>query len=101
LKLELVDQWIYSRLQKTIQTINEKLDTFVLDEAAKAVFEFIKGDFCDRYVEMAKVRLYNNDDTTTKTTAQFVLRDVLEKSLRLLHPFMPFVTEECRQQLAT
>lgn len=50
---------------------------------------------------MAKVRLYNNNDNRTKTTAQYVLRDVLEQSLRLLHPFMPFVTEECRQKLGT
>lgn len=101
LKLELVDNRIYSRLHSTIQTVNKKLDTYVLDEAAKAVFEFIKWDFCDRYVEMAKVRLYNNDDASSKTTAQYILRDVLEQSLRLLHPFMPFVTEECRQQLGT
>jgi len=101
LKLELVDQWIYSRLQTTIDTINEKLDKYILDEAAKAVYEFIKGDFCDWYVEMAKVRLYNNQDATTKMTSQYVLRDVLEQSLRLLHPFMAFVTEECRQHLNT
>jgi len=101
LKLELVDNRIYSRLHSTIKTVNEKLDKYILDEAAKSVFEFIKWDFCDRYVEMAKVRLYNNDDVVSKTTAQYVLRDVLEQSLRLLHPFMPFVTEECRQQLAT
>ncbi len=101
LKLELVDNRIYSRLHSTIQTVNEKLDKYILDEAAKAVYEFIKGDFCDWYVEMAKVRLYNNDDVASKATAQYVLRDVLEQSLRLLHPFMPFVTEECRQQLGT
>ena len=101
LKLELVDQRIYSRLQTTIDTINEKLDKYILDEAAKTVYEFIKWDFCDWYVEMAKVRLYNNEDAVTKTTAQYVLRDVLEQSLRLLHPFMAFVTEECRQQLNT
>jgi len=101
LKLELVDSWIYSRLHSTIQIVNEKLDKYILDEAAKATYEFIKGDFCDRYVEMAKVRLYNNEDAVSKTTAQYVLRDVLEQSLRLLHPFMPFVTEECRQQLGT
>ncbi len=101
LQFELVDEWIYSRLHTTIKTVNEKLDKYILDEAAKAVYEFIKGDFCDRYVEMAKVRLYNNDDAKGKTTAQYVLRDILEQSLRLLHPFMPFVTEECRQQLKT
>ena len=101
LTLELVDTWIYSRLHSTIQTVNEKLDKYILDEAAKAVYEFIRGDFCDWYVEMAKVRLYNNEDAASKATAQYILRDVLEQSLRLLHPFMPFVTEECRQQLDT
>lgn len=101
IKLELVDTWIYSRLHETIDTINEKLDKYILDEAAKTVYEFIKWDFCDWYVEMAKVRLYNNEDVVSKATAQYVLRDVLEQSLRLLHPFMPFVTEECRQQLGT
>jgi valyl-tRNA synthetase len=58
----LVDEWIYSRLHTTIQTVNEKLDKYILDEAAKAIYEFIRGDFCDWYVEMAKVRLYNNED---------------------------------------
>ena len=99
LDFELVDQWIYSRLHETIDQVNKNLDTYTLDEAAKAVYEFIRGDFCDWYVEMAKVRLYANDDLRSKTTAQRVLRDVLESALKLLHPFMPFITEELWQHI--
>ena len=99
LDFELVDQWIYSRLHETIDQVNKNLDTYTLDEAAKAVYEFIRGDFCDWYVEMAKVRLYANKDLRSKTTAQRVLRDVLENALKLLHPFMPFITEELWQHI--
>ena len=99
LDFELVDQWIYSRLHETIDQVNKNLDTYTLDEAAKAVYEFIRGDFCDWYVEMAKVRLYTNEDLRSKTTAQRVLRDVLESALKLLHPFMPFITEELWQHI--
>ena len=99
LDFELVDQWIYSRLHETIDQVNKNLDTYTLDEAAKAVYEFIRGDFCDWYVEMAKVRLYANKDLRSKTTAQRVLRDVLESALKLLHPFMPFITEELWQHI--
>lgn len=99
LDFELVDHWIYSRLHETIDQVNKNLDTYTLDEAAKAVYEFIRGDFCDWYVEMAKVRLYANEDLRSKTTAQRVLRDVLESALKLLHPFMPFITEELWQHI--
>ena len=99
LDFELVDHWIYSRLHEIIDQVNKNLDTYTLDEAAKAVYEFIRGDFCDWYVEMAKVRLYTNDDLRSKTTAQRVLRDVLESALKLLHPFMPFITEELWQHI--
>ena len=99
LDFELVDQWIYSRLHETIDQVNKNLDTYTLDEAAKAVYEFIRGDFCDWYVEMATVRLYANEDLRSKTTAQRVLRDVLESALKLLHPFMPFITEELWQHI--
>ena len=99
LNLELVDKWIYSRLNSTIKETQDYLEKYILDEAAKTVYEFIKWDFCDWYVEMAKVRLYMNDDVKRKQTAQYVLWDVLEQALRLLHPFMPFITEELWQQL--
>ena len=99
LQFELVDRWIYSRLNSAIKETQEYLEKYTLDEAAKTVYEFIRWDFCDWYVEMAKVRLYMNDDVKSKQTAQYVLWDVLEHALRLLHPFMPFITEELWQQL--
>ena len=101
LAFELVDQWIYSRLNTAIAETESYLNKYALDEAAKVVYEFIRGDFCDWYVEMAKVRLYMNDDLQSKQTAQWVLWEVLETALRLLHPFMPFITEELWQHVKT
>lgn len=101
LAFELVDQWIYSRLNTAIAETESYLNKYALDEAAKVVYEFIRGDFCDWYVEMAKVRLYMNDDLQSKQTAQWVLWEVLESALRLLHPFMPFITEELWQHVKT
>lgn len=97
LKYELVDKWIFSRLNKTAKEVKEKLDRFQLDEAAKSVYEFLRGDFCDWYVEIAKIRLYNSDDKIQKITAQYVLWTILESGMKLLHPFMPFITEEIWQ----
>lgn len=99
LDFQLVDKWIYSRLNETIQTLNNKLENHTLDEGAKAVYEFLRGDFCDWYVEIAKTRLYNSDDVVAKKTAQYVLWNILEQGLKLLHPFMPFITEEIWQKL--
>ena len=99
LDFQLVDKWIYSRLNETIQTLNNKLESHTLDEGAKAVYEFLRGDFCDWYVEIAKTRLYNSDDVVAKKTAQYVLWNILEQGLKLLHPFMPFLTEEIWQKL--
>jgi valyl-tRNA synthetase len=99
LKLELVDHWIFSKFNRTAKDIAVKLDKNNLDEAAKSIYEFLRGDFCDWYVEMAKVRLYNSEDEVSKKTAQYVLWTILESSLRLLHPFMPFITEEIWQKL--
>ena len=99
LAFELVDQWIYSRLNTAIAETESYLNKYALDEAAKVVYEFIRGDFCDWYVEMAKVRLYMNDNLQSKQTAQWVLWEVLESALRLLHPFMPFITEELWQHV--
>lgn len=99
LNYELVDKWILSRLNKTTLEVENKLASYTLDEAAKSVYEFLRGDFCDWYVEIAKTRLYNSDDEAAKTTAQYVLWNVLENGLKLLHPFMPFLTEEIWQKL--
>lgn len=99
LKYELVDKWIFSRLNETAAEVADKLDKFLLDEAAKSVYEFLRGDFCDWYVEMAKIRLYNSEDADSKLTAQYVLWTVLEAGMRLLHPFMPYITEEIWQTI--
>lgn len=101
LKYELVDKWIFSRLNATAKEVADKLDKFQLDEAAKSVYEFLRGDFCDWYVELAKIRLYNSDDKDQKITAQYVLWSILEAGMRLLHPFMPFITEEIWQKIKT
>lgn len=101
LKLELVDKWIFSRMNETSKEVADYIDKFQLDDAAKAVYEFLRGDFCDWYVELAKVRLYNDDEAgkASKITAQYVLWTVLESGLRMLHPFMPFITEEIWQKI--
>jgi len=99
LKFELVDEWIFSKLNRTAEEVTEKIDKYNLDEAAKSIYEFLRGDFCDWYVEMAKGRLGADADEVSKKTAQYVLWTVLEKGLRLLHPFMPFITEEIWQIL--
>ena len=99
LKFELVDEWIFSRMNETAEAVHNNLEKFQLDDAAKAIYEFLRGDFCDWYVELAKVRLYNNDDMDSKVTAQYVLWTVLENGLKMLHPFMPFITEEIWQKI--
>ena len=101
LDYELVDKWIISRLNETAKDVKDCLEKFELDNAAKAVYEFLRGDFCDWYVEIAKIRLYNNDEDKkiSKLTAQYMLWTILEQGLRLLHPFMPFITEEIWQKI--
>ncbi|MBQ6976462.1 MAG: valine--tRNA ligase [Selenomonadaceae bacterium] len=96
--LTLADKWIISRLNKTAKNVTENLNKFELGEAARLMYEFIWSEFCDWYIELTKARLYG-DDLKSKNTALYVLNDVLEKSLRLLHPFMPFLTEIIRQKL--
>lgn len=100
LKFELVDEWIFSKLNETIENVHTHINKFALDDAAKSIYEFLRGDFCDWYVEMAKIRLYG-DDKISKMTAQYVLWVVLEQGLKLLHPFMPFITEEIWQKITT
>lgn len=101
LQYELVDKWIISRFNETTKDVKDKLDKFQLDEAAKSIYEFLRGDFCDWYVELAKVRLYNNPEISAeaKMTAQYVLWTILDGGLKLLHPFMPFITEEIWQKI--
>ena len=96
--LTLADKWIISRLNRTAKNVTENLDKFELGEAARLMYDFIWSEFCDWYIELTKARLYG-EDVRAKFTALYVLNTVLEKSLRLLHPFMPFLTEIIRQKL--
>ena len=95
---ELSDLWIIYRLAYRIKAVTDNLEKFELGEAARQLYEFIWFEFCDYYIELTKPRLYG-DDKRAKATALFVLTTVLECALRLLHPFMPFLTETIRQQL--
>ena len=89
------DRWILSRLQQTIQTVNSGLGDYDMDDAARGLYEFLWSEFADWYIEIAKPRL----QTDEKPVVQYVLWHTLETSLRLLQPFMPFITEEIWQSL--
>jgi valyl-tRNA synthetase len=97
--LTLADRWILSRCEQTVAGVTENLENFELGEAARMLYEFIWNEFCDWYIEMAKARLYNKEGASGRTDAQAVLCTVLEKTMRLLHPFMPFISEEIRSHL--
>lgn len=90
------DKWIISKLEKTIKSITEKIDKYEIGLAASDIYNFIWSDFCDWYIEMVKPTLYSEGD---KVNTQKVLLFILENILKLLHPFMPFITEEIWQSL--
>ena len=98
-QLTLADQWILSRVNKTVAQVREGLDAYKFNEAASAVYQFLWHEFCDWYIELIKPALYQDQDPGRKWLAQNVLARVLDTSLRLLHPFMPFITEEIWQNL--
>ena len=97
-EFKLEDRWILSKLQNTAKQVNESFEKYELDTAAKLAYEFFRGNFCDWYVEIAKTRVYGQEGRD-KTVAQYVLKTVLDKGLKMLHPFMPFITEEIWQKL--
>ncbi|HTP49052.1 MAG TPA: valine--tRNA ligase [Anaeromyxobacteraceae bacterium] len=92
------DRWILARLDRAVKGTVEALEAFRFDEVASTVYRFLWGDLCDWYIELAKEALYG-EDREKKAGAQAVLAHALETSLRLLHPIMPFVTEELWQTL--
>ena len=89
------DRWIISRLNRTIEDVNKSLEAFELGEAQQKLYDFIWNDYCDWYIEMAKIRLRSGAAPSPLP----ILAHVLERTLRLLHPFMPFITEEIWQKL--
>jgi valyl-tRNA synthetase len=91
--LELADRWILSRYHQVVKQTRDNIDHYGLGEAAKGLYEFIWGDFCDWYIELAKSRLQSSG-SPSRRVAQQTLAFVLEGTLRLLHPFMPHITEE-------
>ena len=87
------DKWIISKMNNLIGEVTDNLERFELGIALQKVYDFIWEEFCDWYIEMVKPRLYN-EDCDTRNEACFVLNDILIKALKLLHPYMPFITEE-------
>jgi len=96
--LELADKWILSRYNQTIKKVTENIENYEFGEAAKAMYEFIWSELCDWYVEIVKIRLYGSDPQA-KEAVQQVLLTLLNGTLKLLHPFMPFITEEINSRL--
>ncbi len=92
--LEPVDKWILSKLNNTIKEVTDNMEKFELGIAVQKVYDFIWDEFCDWYIEMVKPRLYNSDDAASHEAALWTLQTVLINSLKLLHPYMPFITEE-------
>lgn len=97
-KKSVADEWILTRLNETIETVTNLAEKYEFGEVGRALYNFIWDDFCDWYIEMAKLPLYGEDETAKKTTRS-VLAYVLDQTMRLLHPFMPFITEEIWQNL--
>ncbi|MGB9803629.1 valine--tRNA ligase [Desulfofundulus sp.] len=95
----LADRWILSRFQACVREVTRFLESYELGEAARVIYEFIWDEFCDWYIELVKPRLYRARDSRDRACAQDVLARVLRGAMELLHPFMPFITEEIWQRL--
>ncbi|MGM8214252.1 valine--tRNA ligase [Bacillaceae bacterium W0354] len=94
----IVDEWILTRLNETIEHVSRHIEKYDFGEAGRHLYNFIWDDFCDWYIEMAKLPLYGEDEQKKETTKS-VLVYVLDQILRMLHPFMPFITEEIWQHI--
>ncbi len=91
--LEDADKWILSKVNRTVREVTESIDKFELGIAAQKIYDFIYDDLCDWYIEMVKPRLYGENEASKKA-AMWTLNSVLVDALKLLHPYMPFITEE-------
>lgn len=94
----IADKWILTRLGETAESVTRLIDTYEFGEAGRTLYSFIWDDVCDWYIEMAKLTLYGEDEQAKQTTRS-VLAHVLDHTMRMLHPFMPFITEEIWQHL--
>lgn len=94
----LADKWILTRLNETIEQVTKNTNKYEFGEAGRHLYNFIWDELCDWYIEMAKLPLYGEDEAKKQTT-QSVLAYVLDQTMRMLHPYMPFITEEIWQQL--
>ncbi|MDD3538543.1 MAG: valine--tRNA ligase [Atribacterota bacterium] len=99
LEFNLFDQWILGHLNRCIREVTENLTNFKFSDAAMAIYEFTWNYFCDWYVELVKETLYQEENNIKRKSTQYVLWFVLDNILRLLHPFMPFITEEIWQKI--
>ena len=88
------DKWILSRLNDTVQAVTDNMDKYELGIAVQKIYDFMWDEFCDWYIEMVKPRLYKTDDRDSRMAALWTLQKVLITGLKLLHPYMPFITEE-------
>jgi valyl-tRNA synthetase len=95
----MAERWILARMRKTAMSVNDSMEQHKYDQAAMAVYHFFWDEFCDWYIELAKPALYDKENVRRRAATQQVLWRVLESALRLLHPFMSFVTEEIWQKL--
>ena len=93
------DRWIKSRLAATTAAVRKALDGYRFNDAASAVYQFLWHEFCDLDLEIAKRSLYQSEDPVARAVTQRTLIESLEVTLRLLHPFMPFLSEEIWQRL--
>ncbi|HET7462652.1 MAG TPA: valine--tRNA ligase [Longimicrobium sp.] len=97
--LELADRWILSRLSRATADVTTSLERFRFQDAGQRAYDFVWGDLADWYLEMAKPRLYGDMGDASRDAARAVLAEVLDRSMRLLHPIMPFITETVWQRL--
>jgi len=98
--MELADRWIRSRFNRTAAEVTRNMERYDFGEAARVLYEFLWDDLCDWYIELIKPRLYGREGEDSRRTAQNVLASTLSQTLKLLHPFMPFITEEIWQMLS-
>ena len=94
--LTIIDKWILHELNKTVKTVNDQISTYRIGEYAQTLYDFFRGSYCDKYVEIAKIQLA---DENLKANTQRVLLYVTDAVMRLLHPVMPHITEQIRQLL--